>query len=153
MPLPPEPPDQLAEPAGGFGGVVATGLQEGEDLGLTGQGGEIGGRRAALVGHGIRAGVKEQGGDLDVAFEGHAAQGRLSLVIAQVDRGARLQQQLHDLRPAMVTGQHQQRVALGVARIDRQAALQQGAQADGIAITSQVRGGVGDGALVLREHR
>jgi hypothetical protein len=47
--------------------LVATGLQEREDLGLAGQRGEVGGGRATLVGHGIGAGVEEQGGDVDVA--------------------------------------------------------------------------------------
>ncbi len=61
------PPDQLAIPAGRPGGLVATGLQEREDLGLAGQRGEVGGGRATLVGHGIGAGVEEQGGDVDVA--------------------------------------------------------------------------------------
>ena len=42
-------------------------LQEREDLGLAGQRREVGGGRAALVGHGIRAGVQEQGGDVDIA--------------------------------------------------------------------------------------
>jgi hypothetical protein len=140
--LPSDPPDQLTEPTGRLSGVVATGLQEGENLGLAGEGGEVGGRRAALVGERVGTGIEEQGGDLDVTFEGHAAQRRLSLVIAQVDRGAGIQQQLHDLGPAMVAGQHQERVALGVACIDRLAALQQGAQAGGIATTGQVSGGV-----------
>ena len=152
VPLPPHPPDQLTEPAGRFGGVVTPRLEEGEDLGLTGEGREIGGGRAALVRHRVGTGVEEQGGDLDVTLEGHAAQGRLALVIAQVDRGARFQQQLHDLGSAMVTSQHQQRVALGVSRIDRQSALQQGAQAGGIAITGQVGGGVGEGRVVGRCH-
>ena len=105
------------------GGVGLAGLQKSEDLGLAGEGGEIGGRRAALVGHGIRAGVKEQGGDLDVALEGHATEGRLALIVAEVDRGARLQQQLHDLGSSMVTGQHQQRVALGILRVSGQTVL------------------------------
>ena len=152
VPLPPHPPDQLTEPAGRFGGVVTPRLEEGEDLGLTGEGREIGGGRAALVRHGVGAGIEEQGGDLDVTLEGHAAQGRLALVIAQIDRGARLQQQLHDLGPSMVTGQHQQRVTLGVSRIDRQSALQQGAQAGGIAITSQVSRVVGESWVIGRCH-
>ena len=113
--LPPEPPDQLTEPTCRFGGVVAAGLQEGEDFSASCERGEISRRRTALIRHRVGAGVEEQSGDLDVALESHAAQRRLALVVAEVDRGARLQQQLHDLRPAMVTGQHQQRVALGVA--------------------------------------
>jgi hypothetical protein len=54
-------------PAGLTGGLVAAGLQEREDRGLAGQRRKVGGARAALVGHGIGAGVEEQGGDVDVA--------------------------------------------------------------------------------------
>jgi len=82
--LPPEPPDQLAIPAGRLGGLVAAGLQKREDLGLAGQRGEVGRGRAPLVGHGIGAGVEEQGGDVDVALEGHAAQGRLARALSSI---------------------------------------------------------------------
>ena len=152
MLLPPKPADQLTIPAGGLGGFVAAGLQERKDLGLAGQRREVGGGRAPLVGHGIGAGVEEQGGDLDVTLEGHAAQGRLALVIAEVDRGAALQQQLHDLGPAMVAGQHQERVALCVARIDRQAAFDERGQTGRIPFSGELGGFFGEDFAGLIIH-
>ena len=150
--LPPEPPDQLAIPAGRLGGLVAAGLQECEDLGLTGQRREVGGGRAPLVGHGIGAGVEEQGGDVDVALEGHAAEGRLALRVTEVDRGPCLEQHRDRLGLAVIGRQHQQGVTLGVLRVHRQAAFDQRGQAGRIPLAGELGGFFGERGARMRCH-
>ena len=136
---PPEPPDQFAVPAGRTRGRTV-GAQEGDDV-LTPEGGrEVDRGGAALVGEGVRSGVEEQGGDLDMPFEGHASERRLALSVTEVDRGPCLKQHRDRLGLAVIGRQHQQRIPFGVLRVHRQAAFDQRMQTGRISLAGELGG-------------
>ncbi len=127
--------------------------QKGDDVLAAEGGGEVDRGGAALVAERIGAGVQQYPRDVHVPFEGHPAERRLALLVAEVDLRAGLQQHRHGLGPALVSGDHQERVALGVAQVDVESLPQGGGEGGGLALTGEFRGGFGQqggGAHTLR---